>query len=172
MQDQDIITHIVEGVRTQQEAELLQGEIGRLEESLYRADAALFEEILKSRVPERIAHIIQEEENGGTFEAKRESLKKLLEAIKKKLGESENIKIDIAFEPSEKTIEKISDWVRKEIGNQVLLDVGHDRSLGAGARIMYKGKYKEYALRQMIDDVLVHSRLRIMKEVNPVRSRL
>ena len=144
---------------------MLRSAIGRLEESLYRADANTFEEILKTHVPKEIADIIQEEERSGTFEEKREALKKMIETIKKKLDECESIKIDIAFEPSEATVEKVSEWLRKEIGESVVLDIGHDRSLLGGARIMYRGKYKEYALANMINDVLRRERLRIMEEV-------
>ena len=164
MASKTLLDNILETVRTKSEAELLRTEITHLEERIYHSDISDFEEGVKAHIPERIAGLIRKEKEEEALLDDRASLKMSLEEIQHALDLLPVLRLDIAFDPSEKVVEAISDWVRKEVGGDVLLDIGYDRTLGGGARVMYKGKYKEWTLAEAVDEALSRQRARILKE--------
>lgn len=60
--------------------------------------------------------------------------------------------IYLTFEPDETTLNQIGLFSRNSFGKTLLLDVKLDRSLIAGAALVYKGVYKDYSLRSKLEE--------------------
>lgn len=65
-----------------------------------------------------------------------------------KLRTCKSIKMTIAFQPDETTITFFSDWVKKNIKPDLLLDLQFDKSIVGGAQIIAGGVYKDYSVRK------------------------
>jgi len=65
-----------------------------------------------------------------------------------KLRRCKSIKLTIAFQPDDATIALYSDWIKKNVNQDILLDLQFDRSIVGGARIIAGGKYKDYSVKK------------------------
>lgn len=74
-----------------------------------------------------------------------------LEELKNYLQNLPVLKMEIAFFPPKKTIEKFSDWLKKEVGKKFILDIYFNQKIVGGAILEYGGKYKNFSLAKEID---------------------
>ncbi|HVZ11499.1 MAG TPA: F0F1 ATP synthase subunit delta [Patescibacteria group bacterium] len=61
------------------------------------------------------------------------------------------LSLTIAFEPTDKTLENVSEWFLLNLKRQVLLDFKIDKNILGGAIIFSKGKYLDYSIRSRFD---------------------
>jgi F0F1-type ATP synthase delta subunit len=77
----------------------------------------------------------------------------LLEKLKDWLKKLPVLKLEIAFLPSEKTIEKISYWLKKEVGKKIILDIYFNPKIVGGAILEYEGKFANLSLAKEIEKI-------------------
>ncbi len=140
--------------------------IERLEAALYHHRSESFSRILQTELPEGIARHLQDVFSSPAYADNRSSQEELLEKLKKGLKLVRTVRMEFAFEPSELLIEKITDWVRQEAGDTVVLDAGVEPSLLGGARISYNGRYEEYTLHRLIERALSAKQKEILSLIN------
>lgn len=75
-----------------------------------------------------------------------QSVQDFLKKIQDTVSNLTIITMIIAFEPSDETLKTLSQWFVFNINKQVLFDIQVDRSIIAGAKITYNGKFKDYSL--------------------------
>lgn len=87
-----------------------------------------------------------------------------LEEFEQKLARMPRLRLYLAFVPGPKQIEVIGGWARENIDRNVLLDLRLDKSLVAGARIVWQGRSLNYSLSQglrenhrQIEGLLLHN---------------
>lgn len=66
--------------------------------------------------------------------------------LEKKLLALPEIKLEIAFSPNDSFLEKISQWLEKELGQKVILDITVNPKVVAGAIIEYQGFFRDFSL--------------------------
>jgi F0F1-type ATP synthase delta subunit len=91
-------------------------------------------------------------------------------AIKREVNElldrlrlCKNVKITIAFKPDDRTIALFSDWVKKNVSEELLLDIQFDKSIVGGVQIIAGGNYKDYSVRKNLINRFQIQREEIMK---------
>lgn len=151
-------SEILSRVRTKREAEILAEEIAKLIESLYKTRDGTYEEVLgasvRAWVSEALTTLLAKE--GVNKEETLRDLKDKLEKVKV-------LKLELAFEPTEAAISKIHEWAKANAGENILLDLGYNPAILAGAIITYKGKYGDYSLRKKLDEEFRKNKEEIMK---------
>ena len=75
-------------------------------------------------------------------------IKRDIDELTDKLRTVKNLQLIIAFQPSDETITYFSDWVKKNINNELLIDLRFDQSIVGGALIIAGGAYKDYSVRK------------------------
>ena len=68
-----------------------------------------------------------------------------IENWKKELENLKSIKLTLAYEPTRTNILTFSNWTKKNVAEDVILDINIDPKLVAGAQIVWKGKYQDYS---------------------------
>jgi hypothetical protein len=139
-------SEILDRIRTKTEADLLIQEVDLLLSSLYGAEEGSFEETLKNSVRLGVASVIRKEISRSDI-----GKEEFLEGLKKQIGKLNVLRLVIAFEPTESNVNRIHEWVKENIGNSVIPDIVCDQSVLAGAVIIYKGKYKDFSLRRVLE---------------------
>ncbi len=86
-------------------------------------------------------------------EASRNEIESFLKKLQESLRKCKTLQLTIAFHPDEITIAVFSSWVKKNIANNVLLDIQIDKTIGAGALIIIDGKYKDFSIRKKLADI-------------------
>ncbi len=70
---------------------------------------------------------------------------KSLESWKEEIENLRYLNLSLAYEPTRVNINTFSAWVKKNVGENVVLDINVDPSLVVGAQIVWNGKYKNYS---------------------------
>ncbi len=93
--------------------------------------------------------------------AKVKDLVTFAEALVKDLENINTVETVLAFEPSDKTLDKILDWLHKEVANDIVLQIKHDPKIVGGVVITYKGKYLDLSLEKKLRDLFEQRDIKI-----------
>lgn len=158
----DIMVPIVRYVRTKEERDKLGEEIGELEGALFHSNSEAFEKVLSARLSEHVASAMRDILARPEFKNNSESLRIFFHDVKNVLDAFILLRLTLAVKPSEEMVDHLYEWVQKNLGIGVVLDIGYDGSILGGARIIFNGRYKEMTLAQMITDILVKEKTTVM----------
>lgn len=137
---------IIGRIKTKDEADTLADELDLLLESVYESSGKAFGESLKDKVRAWVASAINDEIGQGARNDE------LLNNLKEELDNLETIKLNLAFDPTSESIEKIHNWVLTNLGPGIIMELTQNTSVLAGAVIIHKGEYRDYTLRKLVTD--------------------
>jgi F0F1-type ATP synthase delta subunit len=129
-------------------------QINLAEQFLFKERNIPLTEKLKGKVSEDFKNLIEKLENENVITGDVERSRKFFEDLKNYLLKIPQIKIEIAFKPSRRFIEKISLWLEKNFGEKIIVDLYFNPEIVGGAIIEYKGKYLNYSLEKKIDELI------------------
>ena len=138
-------------IKTVEEKEELENYLELLEESVFKKDG--FAQALKDNVPVKYSSFIKEllDKNKVNL-SDGESVKSAFDGLRSYLKNLIPINLTIAYSPSEKSLENIYNWVFKNIGENIILDIDIDSGLLGGAIITYKGLYGDYSFKKALEE--------------------
>lgn len=137
---------LLKRIRTKEELNKLDNEVEILENSLYEQGDKGFDSVLSSRVRHWVAAEIRndlEKEDAGK--------EIYLKSLREKLTKYNYLKMTLAFEPTDISIDKFFSFVRKYISEDVVIDFDYDARILGGAQISYQGKFYDLSLRRLFD---------------------
>ena len=70
------------------------------------------------------------------------------EALAEKLRSCNVVQMTLAFQPDETAISVFSDWIKKNVSVDTIIDLQFDQSIVGGAQIVAGGLYKDYSVRK------------------------
>lgn len=139
---------LVKLARTKDEALKLIDELDLIYDSLFENSKETLDEVLAKRISVETAEVVKSAFSKGIDKAK------YLKDAKESLRRAKIISLTLAFEPREETVEKLSLWVSKNIGDGVLIDIAKSESVVGGAIIIFQGNYRDFSLKKKIRDFL------------------
>lgn len=154
-------SNILSKIRTTSDLEKLREEVELLLSSLYEEKGGGFESALKGKVRAWVANGVRDDLSGAEVE-KEEYLKGLLV----ELGNFKVLKLDLAYEPSLESIERIYAHVVNNFGEKVLLDLNCVHDLVGGARIIFEGKYFNFTLKKAFEKEFIKEKDEILMMLN------
>lgn len=145
MQNEKIYSNtLLSLVKTREQVNLMLWEIDELEKAVFKVDSNIFNETLNSKVRATTATFISSEIAGRD---KTEFFKNL----KDQLNSLKYLELTIAFEPTQSSLDRISDWARKNVAENICLDIKRDKRIIGGAVVTYNGRFKDYSLVHEVD---------------------
>ncbi len=114
---------------------------------------------LKGKVSEDFENYLQELEKKGLASQSPSQQLEFFEKIKKTVQELPQIKLEIAFQPSNNFLLKVKEWLKEATGQEMILDVTQNPELVGGVTVEYRGKYINLSLAKKIDELLSEKRL-------------
>lgn len=133
--------------KTQEELETLRSELTELTASLFKGEGQ-YELILAKKVRPQTAEVLKK----LAAEGKMPDRSKYFEGALAAFDAPKVLELTVAFEPKQEGIERIWEWVRVNVGEGIVLKFGVDHSVGAGAILVFNGKYRNYSLKKKLDD--------------------
>ncbi len=133
-------------IKTREDAEKLKSEIDVLLDLSYEEKGESFGSSLKSRVRFWVAEILTEELSTPGVNMQEE-----LKILKGEIESLDILTLILSFEPSQSALETLSLFVKKNLGEKIILDVLYDSSILGGAKIIYKGIYRDFSLKKIFD---------------------
>ena len=109
----------------------------------------VFEELVKKiRTKEELIFFLEE------ISRKKLEKEEVTSELEKKLRSLPEIKLEIAFSPDDDFLNRISQWLEKELGQKIILDLTINPKVVAGAIIEYQGNWREFSLAKEIDQLI------------------
>jgi F0F1-type ATP synthase delta subunit len=144
---------LITSLKTTQEVESFVSEIDTLMFEFYNTKGLLIHKALDSISFGTVGKIMQaflknnlDINNKDTFVSFFQTLKILIKKLKV-------IKLVLAFDPTRRTIEKIHNFVKENIGIGYILDIEVYHDVLGGAIVIFNGKYKDFTLKKNLEEV-------------------
>jgi|CXWL01.1.fsa_nt_gi hypothetical protein len=161
-----MISKLLNRIRTVDERDKLLTEVDLLMASLYEDNGKGFEKALLARVRFWVTEIIKEEVTND-----KDQIEKYLKGLRANLENMLLMKLTLAFEPTDVSIDKFFDYVNKNIKTEtksgdfqgIILSFEYDPKILGGAEITWKGEYRDLSLRRLFEDEYEAKRGDVMK---------
>jgi len=144
---------LITSLKTTQEVESFVSEIDTLMFEFYNTKGLLIHKVLDSISFGTVGKIMQvflknnlDIHNKDTFVNFFQTLKILIKKLKV-------IKLVLAFDPTRRTIERLHNFVKENIGVGYVLDIEVYRDVLGGAIVIFNGKYKDFTLKKNLEEV-------------------
>ena len=150
---------ILNQIKTRQDADTLSTEIDLLLRGIYDSQGSGFDSILRTKVRSRFSSSLKE------IFSKDLSLdkKSFLEGLKNELKDLEEVNLNLAFEPTEDSLDRFSTFVKNEIGSNAIINLSYDPAIIGGSIIVYKGNYRDFSFKRVFEKVFEKERENILK---------
>jgi len=149
---------IYANIRTVEERGAILVGIESILEALYRKDKDIAS-LIETSMPRAVVKPLRQ--NLLEKDVSLEAIKRYLEGLQGALKELQILSLEIAFDPMEETLAILIGWVRKHMGNAVIMELSQDRTLLAGVRVSYEGRYKEINLAKLVE-IVVHEQREVI----------
>lgn len=146
-------------IRTTAERDQVNSELDLLITNLYEHGGSSLDSVLRTQIRSWVAEIIRKGMPEGNDIEKAESY---LKSLKDSLTKLKVLNLTIAFEPTDSSIDKFSDFVNKNRSNasgpdgsqarRVILDFEIDPKIYGGAEITYDGNYRDFSLKRLFEE--------------------
>ena len=133
-----------------------------LKKNIYRSVPGEIETALRTILPERLTESLADAAAPYLRGGRPADFTEFIENLKVEFGKLRVLKLYIAFEPSEKFLESVKNWLEEKIGEDIILEVEVDRRILGGACLVFEGKFKEITLAHLIDDLFRERREEIL----------
>lgn len=152
---------ILSSIRTSLDRDLLISEIEAVEKALFSSKKSELEEVLKSKLRLSTASIMR-----GQIE-KGQEMEIYLTSLIQTINSLPEVKLTLAFEPTEATLLVVYSWLTAKIAKQIVVDIAVDSKILGGAIISYKGKYYDGSLGKTLEATLLANKEHILEIVKP-----
>ncbi len=147
----DLTTSVLETIATTEDASELNEQIDRLLTTIYQTErsdiATALDATLSTNISKSIKNYLYKTNTILTNEEEvRLSLKKLQEEVR----HANILSLTLAFSPTKKMVTNISQMVKHEFGENILIELSVNPELVGGAVIIYNGKYIDLSLQKKL----------------------
>lgn len=163
MNDAALFDQIIVKIRTTSEASLVIHCLEEISSSSFSSTKIVEQQKTFRQLPKEIADIIIETFAKPANPTDQISYKRQINKLLNKLRTSKNIKLTLAFQPDDATITFFSDWIKKNVKQDILIDLQFDKSIVGGAQIIAGGVYKDYSVKKNLTNRFQIQRDEIMK---------
>lgn len=156
--DSLIYSDILKSLKTVKETEEFSSKIDVLLNSLFKTQAKPLEELLKKLLDLKTGEIVKQAMSVKNINpSDHAAIEALLNDIKKEIQKLRVLKLYLAFDPTTEIIDNIFEWVLKNIGNGIILDIEKDESIIGGAIVVFEGRYKDLTIRKRFEEMNIFS---------------
>lgn len=148
-----MIESLLENIFTKEELLVIFSQITQLQNLAFQKEGLLSMKLspLKEKFNQNLYNLILEAEKSGKILSDPKTQFDFLENLKNEFSKVPVLKIEIAFSPTTKTIEKISRYLEKEVGKKIILDIFVNQEIVGGAVLEYQGRYLNLSLAKEIE---------------------
>lgn len=150
-------------IKTREQLEEFSSEIDNILSSLFKVKNKNIEEILNNTVGQKTLEIVKKLVQENKIDSSDyNSLDKLLNGIKQDFKKIRILKMSLAIDPTSEIIDHLFDWVKKNLGEGIILDIDKNETILGGAVISFDGMYKDLSLKRTLEETFKNKKAEIM----------
>ena len=143
---------ISKNIHTKQELVYLLDDIAQAKKAIYKGEQELLSKKLKNVVGKKLRRILKEQEEENNLQTRKQQ-EEFLNNLKDYLQNIPQIKLTIAFSPSDSFLKEITQWLENQVGKEVIINLTIKPDIVGGAIIEYNGHYLNLALKDQIEEL-------------------
>ena len=164
--DNLIYYDIVKSLKTTQDAEEFLSQLDNLLAKLFKINPDSLDKSLEKIVSSKLAELLRESfKKNNINQNDHSAIESFLNSIKNQIQQLNILKLQLAFDPSDETINTVFNWVAENYGDGIILDIHRDESILGGAIIAFNGKYKDLSLRKRFENVFGNNKIDLKKTI-------
>jgi F0F1-type ATP synthase delta subunit len=148
--------NLLSAVKTTGDRNRLYSEIELVSQAMYKEEE--LKKVLNAGVSKQLGDYLSGDLSHEMLSAK-------LSDLKKSLGELKVVKVTIAYEAPESTIQKIIGLVRQNFGEKTILELGVEPLILGGLIFEYGGLYRDYTLKTKLSEVFKNKKEEILSNL-------
>ena len=157
-----IYSDLLSNIETVDQAREFISEIDMLLDSLFKTQNG-FEEGLNA-ISASHSQMLKEALLKNNIQASSPSIiSEYLHALKEEIRKLKTIKLALAFEPRQHTIDNLFTWVSQNLGSGIILDIKLDKTILGGTIVELEGKYQDFSLKKKLEELFGRKREEIMR---------
>lgn len=143
---------ITENIITKSKLVHFLDDITTAKNTVFKGDKdSVLNEKVKNKVSQEFYSFLKEQEKENNLGSKNQQ-KEFLEELTSYLQNLPQVKINLAFSPSNGFLKELSSWIKNEVGEKAILDLTINHKISGGIIIEYKGKYLDLSLANKINE--------------------
>jgi F0F1-type ATP synthase delta subunit len=155
MNQNELFEKFTKELKTKEQLIILLDEIETASSFIYKeAGGQLISGRLKDHVSESFLANLEWSEKNGYISSELEAQKDFFNQLKKFAQGLPICKLTLAFNPRPDFLSKISDWINKETGKRIILDIYTNENILAGASIEFEGNYRDFSFGGQLSEVI------------------
>lgn len=145
-----VTSRIMEHLSTRDDVIKLSEACDILKEALYKTGKSSPLEKINEYIPQTFAEIMTASLTQETQDPSSVEVSTLLQTIKEAIEHMKAVSVTVAIEPPKNTILRLSEWVKKTYGDQMLMEFTIDPHIIGGAIIIHNGNYLDLSLKKKL----------------------
>lgn len=145
--------NLIKEIITKEDLILFFEEIKIVENFIFKEFKIPLSEKVKGKVREEFRKELKKLEDEGAISKSPDQQFSFFEELKKELQKIPQVKLEIAFEPSQNFLLKIKGWFKERNNQEIILDITKNPEIVAGAIIEYQGKYIDLSLVKKLNEL-------------------
>jgi len=150
----NVLEDLSKKIVTKEDLNFLLEEINLLEQFIFKNADTPLSERAKGKLKSGFIIYLEKLERDGLIPKSLSQQLAFWEEIKKFIQEIPQVKLEVAFDPSEDFLLKIKKWLREETHKELILDLTINRLIAGGSIIEYQGQYRNFSLAKKIDELI------------------
>lgn len=153
MQQPALFDLVVAKLRTKSEVAVVLRSLEQFADTFFSAKTSYQQQQIFQNLPNQVAQILITALASVPITPENQiTVKRQIDELSDKLRTCKSIQLTIAFQPDDATITLFSDWIKKNIRPDLLLDLQFDKSIVGGALLIAGGVYKDYTVRKNLSN--------------------
>jgi len=150
----EAIKDLKEKIITKEDLNLTLEQINLIEDLLFKDVTTPLLKKCEQKINEDLKIIIKIWEEEKIIAHSPDEQFSFFETLKKELNHFFLVKLEIAFEPSRDFLERVKDWLKENLNQEIILEVKKNPQIVGGLIIEYQGKYLDLSLAKKIDEII------------------
>lgn len=166
MNDKNPIQNDIQAyIRTVQEAEDFSSSIDTVISNIFKLKNKNIDQILSELTDSSAQEIKKILTNNKIDSSDHTTIENVLLKAKEEIKKLKIAKITLAIDPSKDMISVISDWINKNLGGGIILDLSKDESILGGVIISIDGIYKDQSLKKNLEELFLKKKSEILGSI-------
>ena len=153
---EEIFEDLTKKIITKEDLILFLEEINLLEQIVFKNIEVPLSERVKGKIREEFRDELQKLEKESIISGSPNQQFSFFDELKNYLQKIPQVKLEIAFEPSEDFLLRIKKWFKEENHQEVILDITVNPKIVGGAIIEYQGYFRDFSLVKEMDKLTPH----------------
>lgn len=150
---EDFFSQISQEIITQEDLLSFLDDINTTKKAIFQDPSKPLLQKIQNKTSRGFQEILKQLLATPLFRGKRKQIE-FLDELRNYLLSLPKIKLTLAFQPNKEFLKQISEWLQKEVGQKIVLNIFVNPHIVGGAIIEYKGKYLNFSLIKEIQQFL------------------